>query len=205
MLPACGWSIRSFDATSSPLYLCLLPGCEMPEVVRVEIPETPPIAAVTHGNYRIYHFDDGSSVRVFSRRSLDASLADAAADLVETFGDVLSSGSATIPRSLCRLLARWFAICSTCEGLHASAGRQWTRARGATGGCAGGGGSASDWVVFARFGAVLGSSFAGGCPRKRQGMVGLVQMYPATVGLMVLGLALYGSLHGRLIVHCGGA
>ena len=32
-------------------------------------------------------------------------------------------------------------------------------------------------------------------------MVGLVQMYPATVGLMVLGLALYGSLHGRLIVH----
>ena len=32
-------------------------------------------------------------------------------------------------------------------------------------------------------------------------MVGWVQMYPATVGLMVLGLALYGSLHGRLIVH----
>lgn len=69
----------------------------MAEVERIEIPETPPVAGVTPGNYRIYHFDDGSSVRVFSRRSLDASLADAAADLVETFGDVLSSGSATIP------------------------------------------------------------------------------------------------------------
>lgn len=32
-------------------------------------------------------------------------------------------------------------------------------------------------------------------------MVGLVQMYPASVGLVVVLLALYGALHGRLIVR----
>lgn len=69
----------------------------MADVVRVEIPEAPPIAGVTAGNYRIYHFDDGTSVRVFSRRSLDESLADAAADFIETFDDVISSGSAAVP------------------------------------------------------------------------------------------------------------
>lgn len=63
----------------------------MPEIVRIEIPETTPVTGlaaldaelvgVDPANIRIYHFDDGSTLRVFCRRPVEefqqAALADA--------------------------------------------------------------------------------------------------------------------------------